>query len=55
VTPVWIAIVIAGGAALIATLTSRHHRVDTTDFGKVSQQWLAEQRAGEHSVRNADR
>jgi len=44
---VWFALVIAGGAMLVAYLLSRRNRLEYSDLGTMSEQWLAEQRAND--------
>jgi hypothetical protein len=43
-TAIWIGVLVTAGVTAILVWTSRRHRVDLTDRGTLSQQWLSEQR-----------
>jgi hypothetical protein len=47
VTALWIGLLLGAGAIAIVVFTSWRHRVELTEFGTVSAQWLAEKRAND--------
>ena len=51
---IWSGILLMGAAGIVA-LTSWRQRVYPTELGRVSEQWLAEQRANDHGFRSGDR
>ncbi len=44
---VWVGVVIGVGALIVAYLLSRRNRLEYSDLGTMSEQWLAEQRAND--------
>jgi hypothetical protein len=50
----WIGILLTGAAVIIA-VTSWRQQSHPAELGRVSEQWLAEQRANDHGFRSGDR
>jgi len=44
---VWIGAAVAAGVALVLFVASQRTRVDYSQLGSMSEQWLAEQRAND--------
>jgi hypothetical protein len=44
---VWIGVALAAGAVIIFFVASQRTRVDYSQLGTMSEQWLAEQRAND--------
>lgn len=44
---IWIGAFVVGCATAILAVTSWRHRIDMAELGTVSDQWLAEHRAGD--------
>ncbi len=44
---VWIGVAVVAGVAVIAWVATRRPRVDYTQLGTMSEQWVAEQRAND--------
>jgi hypothetical protein len=45
---VWILVGLGVVGAIVTLVTSRHRRDRLADLGTVSDQWMAEQRLGQH-------
>jgi hypothetical protein len=49
---IWIVLALGLGATVLLVLLSLRQRVDSTELGNVSTQWLAEQRAQDRDFQN---
>lgn len=47
VTYIWIAALVSAAVLFVGVLLSRRSRVEFTELGAMSEQWLAEQRAND--------